>query len=238
MRENIIFLESVGSTNDFLRERAVEGAPDGTVVVAFEQLAGKGRQGHSFVSNPGGVYLSLLIRPGEGDPLPDLMTVTAKVGVCVCSALKEAFQLDAGIKWVNDVYYHEKKICGILVEGAPFVDGRIPYMIVGLGTNLNQESFPSELSGIATSLKIEHHRDFSKTDFVESLISNLYHLRKNLASPDYLQEYRRLCLTVGREVTYTKNGILHHSLAVGIDDSFGLITEEETLRSGEVSVRF
>ena len=238
MRENVIFLESVGSTNDFLREKAEEGAPDGTVVVAFEQLAGKGRQGHSFSSRPGGVYLSMLIRPNNEDALPDLMTVTAKTGVCVCHALWDAFGIEAGIKWVNDVFYHGKKICGILVEGAPFVDGRIPYLIVGIGTNLNQESFSPELSDIATSLKIEHHRDFSKTDFVESLISKLDHLRKNLTSPGYLEEYRKLCLTVGREVTYTKDGNVHHCKATGIDDAFGLITEEETLRSGEVSVRF
>ena len=236
MRENMIMLESVDSTNEYLKRLAHDGAEDGTVVGAFEQTAGKGRQHHTFQSNKGGIYLSMFVKCDDLS-INDIMTVTAKTGVCVCLALQDAFGLHAGIKWVNDVIYHEKKICGILVEGSPVVGNTIPGLIIGIGVNLNQESFSPELADIATSLKIEHGREFSIPDFVDALVSRLDELRADLTSKAYLEKYRELCVTVGQEVSYTIDQVPHSCRALGIDASFGLITEDGVLKSGEVSVR-
>ncbi len=236
MRENFIMLESIDSTNEYLKRLAREGAEDGTVAAALEQTAGKGRQNHSFQSNPGGIYLSMLVKCSDLS-INDIMTVTAKTGVCVCKALHDAFGIEAGIKWVNDVIYHNKKICGILVEASPVVNNIIPGVIIGIGVNLNQESFSSDIADIATSLKIEHGRDFSIPEFVDALVMRLDELRADIASQTYLEEYRRLCITVGREITFTKDQIPHKCKALGIDDQFGLITEDGILKSGEVSVR-
>ena len=85
---------------------------------------------------------------------------------------------------------------------------------------------------------IEHGRDFSIPDFVDALVRRLDELRADITSQTYLEEYRRLYITVGREITYTKDQILHKCKALGIDEKFGLITEDGVLKSGEVSVLF
>ncbi len=236
MRENILILDTVDSTNDYLKKEAEKGAPDGTVVIAREQTSGKGRKSHSFVSSSGGIYYSLLIRP-EGYSPADILTLTPKAGVCVCHALRSAFGIRAGIKWVNDIFYHNKKICGILAEGGAMGSADIPWVVIGIGVNLNQTVFPTELSGIATSLKLETGKDYSFDIFAEELTRHLDLMREDPFSASYLEEYRKLCITVGRDITFVKDGVPHISHASGIDDAFGLITGEGILRSGEVSVR-
>ncbi len=236
MRDNVLILETVDSTNDYLKREAEKGAPDGTVVIAREQTSGKGRKSHSFVSTQGGIYYSLLIRP-EGYTPADILSVTPKAGVCVCHALRTAFGIQAGIKWVNDIFYHDKKICGILAEGGAMSRDNIPWVIIGIGVNLNQASFPPELSGIATSLRLETGKNYSFDIFAEELTRHLDQMRSDPFSASYLEDYRRLCVTVGRDISFQKDGVTHISHALGIDDAFGLITQDGVLRSGEVSVR-
>ena len=126
---------------------ALDGAPHGTVVLAEQQTAGRGRMGRTFVSPPGsGIYLSILIRP-ETD-LAGAVPVTSAAAVAVCEAVRELTGRDAGIKWVNDIYIGEKKICDILTEAAASMEaGGLYSVVIGIGVNFraDPEAFPEEV---------------------------------------------------------------------------------------------
>lgn len=112
--EKLIVLSEVDSTNNYLKTLAANGAPDGTAVLSLKQTAGRGRRGRSFLSEPGGLYLSFLMRRQE--PAEALLHLTALAGLCVCTAVKQVTGMQAGIKWPNDPVLNGKKLCGILTE--------------------------------------------------------------------------------------------------------------------------
>ena len=128
--------QTVSSTNTLLRQRAEEGAPEGLVLAAVEQTAGKGRQGHSFFSPPDtGLYLSLLLRPKLS--AQDALLLTTCAAAAVALAIEACAGVEAQIKWVNDVFCRGKKVCGILTEAALDLEsGGLQYAIVGMGVNL------------------------------------------------------------------------------------------------------
>ncbi len=151
--EKLIVLSEVDSTNNYLKTLAANGAPDGTAVLSLKQTAGRGRRGRSFLSEPGGLYLSFLMRPHE--PAEALLHLTALAGLCVCEAVRQVTGMQAGIKWPNDPVLNGKKLCGILTELSVSLETQEPeYVVIGIGVNCNQKSFPEELS-MATSLRIE-----------------------------------------------------------------------------------
>lgn len=149
----IVILEETRSTNDDVRRLAAEGAPEGTVVIAGRQLAGRGRLGRSWVSPDRlGLYLSLLLRPE--DPLERIGRYPIACAVAVCAACRELAGESVHLKWPNDVLAHEAKLAGILSElrqGPSGVD-----LVVGIGINCNQTpgDFPAGLRDAATSLRI------------------------------------------------------------------------------------
>ena len=106
--------EEIDSTNMAAKRLGLAGAPSGTLVVAGRQKQGRGRLGRTFVSPPGGVYLSLLLRPAVA--APDALTATGAAAVAVCRAVEELTRCSLAIKWVNDLFYGGKKVCGILTE--------------------------------------------------------------------------------------------------------------------------
>jgi len=144
--------EAVGSTNDVAAQRARAGAPEGTVVVAGAQTAGRGRQGHRWHSPPGrALYLSALLRPRGWRP-QDVPPITLAAGVAVCDALN-AFGAGASIKWPNDVLAGARKVAGILTEMSS--NGSVvQHVVLGIGVNVlsAREDFPDELREIAGSL--------------------------------------------------------------------------------------
>ena len=145
-------LPSVDSTNTWVRDRAALGAPEGCVVMAGEQTAGRGRRGRTFYSpKDTGVYMSLLLRPEFPAECAPRITIAAALGVC--RALR-TFGADAAIKWPNDVYAGGKKLSGILSELGTQGGGR-PYIVCGIGINVGQRAFPGELAETATSLLLE-----------------------------------------------------------------------------------
>lgn len=127
-------------------------APEFTCVVAAEQTAGRGRYARQWHSTPGdGLYLSVLLRPASSAQLPLLSLMAA---VVVAETLLARGVAGVDIKWPNDVLVNERKLCGILVEAAS-VGREAPRIILGIGVNLNHQSFPPELKATATSLQIE-----------------------------------------------------------------------------------
>ena len=146
--------DTLESTNRTAKLLALEGAAHGTLVLAGGQTAGRGRLGRSFASPAGkGVYCSVVLRP----PLPAANAQTATIGaaVAVCRAVQMLCGLELAIKWVNDLYYKGKKVCGILTEaGTDLESGQLEWLVVGIGLNLTAtaEDFPPELAAKAGSL--------------------------------------------------------------------------------------
>jgi len=167
------------STNTLLLEAAANGAPEGTVYLADAQTQGRGRGGHTWHSSPGdGLYLSVLAMPRL--PLREALWISLATGLAVQSAIKTATGLDADIRWPNDLLLPQpsgpgKKLGGILVEAAvhPGEDAMLRYAVIGVGLNINHESFPPELSPIATSLRIATGETHSRNALMIAILRAL-----------------------------------------------------------------
>ena len=225
---------------------AADGAPSGTVVTADCQTAGKGRLGRSFSSPAGkGIYLSYLMHPDVSAEL--ISTVTCWAAVAAVNAIRSVCGATPSIKWVNDLQLNGKKICGILTE----MTGNS--VIIGIGINVNDspEDLPEQIRSIASSIReqMQLNEDLPRQDIIDALIEELNKIERTFpdAHKEYLNAYRRLCSTVGLDVSVVSahnhtSEIPRLGRAVGIDDDFSLRVlfedgHEESLSSGEVSVR-
>ncbi len=245
---NLVCLSTVDSTNNECRRLAAGGAPDGTAVLAETQTGGKGRGGRSFASPPGGLYLSILLRP---DIAPgEAVNMTAWVAVAVCRAVEAACGVSCAIKWTNDIILNGKKLCGILTEmGMVGETGGLDYVVTGMGINLHASLTQSspELASKAVSLEEVLGAPPRRDALIAALLSALDDLRRGFphTSAEYLEEYRRRCVTVGNEVAVLRSGQEPRTgIAVGIDDRFRLLVDfsssgggTEAIEAGEVSVR-
>ncbi|MBR6533303.1 MAG: biotin--[Clostridia bacterium] len=240
MNFEIINLESVSSTNDYLKQLAKGGAKENTVVIANNQTNGKGTKGRSFVSQNGGVYLSVLVKPKlQGF---DATLITSATAVAVSDAINEISGKDAQIKWVNDVYLDNKKVSGILCESV-IINGEIAFIIVGIGVNLfkPENDFPPEIKDIATYV-LELENPEIKEKFIEILINNFFKYFEDLENKSFLQKYRDKNLVTGREITVISSTGERKGRALLIDDNCRLLVEYpdktlEYLSSGEVSIK-
>ena len=145
----IILLDEIDSTNNFLKQKAESGEKSGTVIIAKRQTGGKGRLGRSFFSPQGGMYLSILLRPQIS--AEKSLFITTAAAVAVCRAIEKVSNKKSGIKWVNDVFIDNKKVCGILTEASlDFETGGLYYAVVGIGVNLYypKNSFPNDIKSI------------------------------------------------------------------------------------------
>ena len=239
-------LDTIDSTNSYAKRIAMTGAPEGTVVIANDQTAGRGRMGRQFQSpRDKGIYLSVLLRP-EMEP-QRLMPVTAMAGVAVCDAVEKVCGVRPGLKWPNDPVIGNRKLCGILTEmSLEGETGRVQYLVLGIGINVGQEAedFSPEVAAIATSLSAYLGRPVSRPELAAALIHELERLYETLKAgdlSDYLNAYRRDCVNLGKTVQLLGEE-REVVTAVDIDGEFGLVVRtgvggEKTVRSGEVSVR-
>ena len=161
----------IDSTNSVAMKLGEQGEPHGAVVIAEEQTAGRGRAGHSWHSEKtNGIYMTVLLRPPIAPQQAPLLTMAA--GLAVREAILEQTGLAPDLRWPNDLLFGNKKFCGILTEMNAEQD-RIHFVAVGIGVNVNHERVPQELSGIATSLKIETGRAQSRVELVARLLRHL-----------------------------------------------------------------
>lgn len=178
----IRYFDETDSTNLQAKAMAAAGAPEGTLIIAEEQTAGRGRRGRNWFSPPGaGIYMSLIIRPAilpQEAPRFALLTAAA-----VAEAVKEITLLEARIKWPNDILVGGRKLGGILTEVSMDMD-RVEYMIVGLGLNVNmaREAFPPDLKEIGTSIRAEANRSFPRVPLVRRILERF---------EETYEEYRR-----------------------------------------------
>ena len=186
----VLYYETLNSTNTHCHELALAGAPSGTVVIAGAQSAGRGRRGRSFQSLPGkGLYLSVLLRP-QAVSIQELSRLTPWTAVAVCRTLEELTGLSPSIKWVNDVLLEGKKLCGILTELSYAEAGVLDYAVVGVGIDLAQtpEDFGPELSTIATSLGQHMASPPSASQTAQALLGQLDRMWQEF--PSAQAEYR------------------------------------------------
>lgn len=180
---NLQHLASVGSTNVLALEAAQSGAAHGNVWVADEQTAGRGRSDHSWHSPAGdGLYVSVLLRPRMA--LVDALWLSLASALAVQAAIATVTSLAPDIRWPNDILIGSRKCGGILVETSsvasqPDAPAMLRYAVVGVGVNVNQQSFPAELEAIATSLRRESGRTWAREPI---LIEFLKALNKESAS--------------------------------------------------------
>ncbi len=210
-----------------------------TVFIARRQTAGRGRLGRSFISEEGGLYMSYLSYPAL--PAEDTIKLTAYAAVALCDTVREFCGAEPGIKWVNDCFIGEKKLAGILTEGAFSNDGsRLEYTVVGIGVNLSRVDF-GDLSDIATDLETECGRVIDISDFAVSLAEKLSGFESS--DPDvYMKRYSELSVLTGRRVKVITPTEFYFAkvLGVNLDGSLSITTDNGdslNLISGDVSVR-
>ena len=241
----ILRLESVDSTNSLVKRLAAQGAREGLVAISEEQTAGRGRRGRSFQSDRGqGLYLSVLVRP-EGGP-EQAVELTAWTAVAVCDGIQAACGVRPRIKWINDLVLGEKKLCGILTELCVAQDGSPAGVVIGVGINIGQkeEDFAPELRTIATSLSQQLGYPVDRERVAQEVIGALDRMYSCFphAKQKYLEQYRKDCLTTGKQVQLITPTAVREAFADSIDDAFRLrVTlpdgNTETVAAGEVSVR-
>ena len=233
-----------GSTNTEAMQAAAEGAPEGSVFLAEEQLAGRGRganQWHSARST--GIYCSVVLRP----PLPpaDALILSLATGLAVRSAVAEIFPgVRPDLKWPNDVLLGSRKFCGILTEMNSEAT-RVRHLVVGVGINVNQTKFPAELREIATSLKAETGTEWSRVELCAGLLKSLDREYRNVlenagARESILRRFEANSSSArGRQVRVEENGGIE-GVTEGLDPrGFLLVRTAEglnTVLSGTVKV--
>ncbi len=234
----------VGSSNDVAKLAAAAGAPEGYAVVAVSQSAGRGRLGRRFHSPEGtGLYISLVLRPGTR--LPDPWVATVAAAVAMSEAISGCFNIETSIKWVNDLYLGERKVCGILTESAAGPRGPL-YVVPGTGVNLEppKDGFPGELQELAGALfppggMPEGGREMLAREYLR----RLQEIYLSLPGGDLLERYRRRSMLTGRRVLVPgAQGGVRPATVLGIAEDFGLMVRYddgsgETLTTGEVSVQ-
>ena len=239
-----VYFDATDSTNVQAKRLAEAHAPHGTLVVSDRQDGGKGRRGRSWASPSGvGIWMSLILRPEIAPSSASMLTLAA--ALAVREGIQEETGLSPLIKWPNDLVLNGKKICGILTEMSTELM-EIQYVITGIGINVNQREFPSEIRDTATSLSLEAERCFRRSSLIAAILKAF---EKDYAAflktgdlSLLLEEYNACLVNRGKEVCILDPSGEYRAVAEGIDESGSLLvtlpdgTRREII-SGEVSVR-
>ena len=226
---DIYLFDAIDSTNDYALKLAKEGAKEGTVVLSESQSKGKGRLGRSWFSPSGAnIYLSIILRPQM--PTSQIPLLTFAAAIAVAKAIRNAANLDADIKWPNDILIRGKKVAGILSEMGAEKD-KVNFAIVGIGINVNldKKDIPLELIDKATSIKIESNSLIDRTNLICRIIENLeewYNLFERKGINDIIKEWKRLAITIGRDVKVQSGNSFVEGRAVDIDENGALLIKD------------
>lgn len=236
--------KTIDSTNVELKRRALEGACHGTTILSEEQTKGKGRLGRSFYSPAdSGIYLSILLRPDlDGS---DAILITTAASVAVCRAIKRVLDINPQIKWVNDVYLGDRKVCGILTEAvSDFEIGKIDSVVVGIGINYRTCDFPEDIADragcITTKSSVPRNR------LVAAVLEEFWKIFDRLTEREFMNDYRELSNVIGKEVRFLERDVWFEAVAKDIDENGGLVVEymndegkpvTRTLHTGEITLR-
>ena len=238
---DVLVKEETVSTNTDGRELVKSGISRPSLIVADCQSGGRGRQGKSFLSPSGGLYMTLVLPTDLS--IERAMGATSCAAIAVCRGIEQVSGIDCGIKWINDIYVNGKKLCGILTESInDYENMTSKYLILGVGINVSSTPIITDSSVSAISLA-ELGYDISREVLCGAVTEELINAyRSGFNFADYAEEYRKKSILLGREISFFSNGLTKRGIAQCINDRGALVVlcgnEEITLDSGEVSVRY
>ena len=243
MGRDILYFEELDSTNTYAKGLALTDMPEGTVVIADCQTAGRGRMNRSFQSPKGkGLYLTVLLRPQL--PPEHLAQVTALAGIAVCGAVERVCGVRPGLKWPNDPVLNGKKICGILTELVTDGKGGL-CLIVGIGINFRSapESYPADVLERLTWIYDKEEPGISRNQLAAAVMDEMLRLADYLEDRSFLDYYREHAIMLDRDVRCIRGNETWEAHTVDIDRDGGLIIRLadgtlQTLSSGEISIRW
>ncbi len=240
----ILYFDSIDSTNTKAQELAENGYPSGTLVVADKQIAGKGRRGRNWESPSGcGIFMTLMLKPDINPNNASMLTLVS--ALAVAKALADITGKDAKIKWPNDIVIDGRKVCGILTEMSAQFD-YINNIVIGIGINVNNSSFPEEISATASSLRLlSGGKKYRRAEIIEKIMEyfekyySIFLETEDLSA--LVNEYDAMLVNMKRQVKVLDPKEPFEGTAMGITKTGELIVDtwesRKLVSSGEVSVR-
>ncbi len=242
--KKLYYFETIDSTNEYLKHLPEEETVHGTVCIGDHQSAGKGRLGRTWLSPRGSsIYISYLLKPDIEPANASMLTIVAALSVA--KAINKVTGLDTSIKWPNDIVVNSKKVCGILTEMTADMD-RIERVIIGIGINVNMESFDDSIKDMATSLRIESGMVVKRADIIINMLKTFEEYYSMFVKTEdlslLLDDYNSILVNRGKEVRIIERDKEWAATAVSMNKLGELIVndnegKEVNIRSGEVSVR-
>lgn len=236
--------KSIPSTNIAIKEAAQQGEAEGLVIIAKEQTKGRGRFGRDFFSPAdSGIYLSVLLRPKL--KIEQAVLLTTAAAVAVVKAIKQVTGQQPSIKWVNDIFLNNKKVCGILTEAAvDFESGVLQYAALGIGLNIfKPKSGFGQIQDIADSVfNTSNINEEIKSKLTAGILNEFFKIYNKLPNRKFLKDYKANCFILGKEITVLSSNKKYTATAVDINENANLIVKLpdgslKTLSSGEISVK-
>jgi len=240
--ENIHIYDCLESTNKTAKEPEFSGAGHGTVIIAETQTAGRGRYGKSFHSPPGcGLYITFILNP-EVLTFSTPTLITSFAAVTVCETIEALCEKSPKIKWVNDIFLNNKKVCGILTESVNTLDNT-QHTILGIGINITApaEGFPPELQSTAGSLFGTSKPTVTKNHFTAELINRILFSEDLYNEKKMLNKYKERMFLLGKSLLVKEPDASYEAVAIDIDEFGRLVVKNPEneimhLSSGEISI--
>lgn len=238
----INIFDEVTSTNTLLKEQG-KNKSEWCTYIASSQTGGKGRLGRSFYSpQSSGVYFSILLKPDL--EIQKAILITTAASVAVTRTLENLGCENSQIKWVNDIFVNNKKVCGILTESVINTETKkLDFAVLGVGINLvkPEADFPEEIKNIAGAV-FESETEGLKECFVAEFLNEFYKIYKDLSTASFMSEYREKCFFLGEEITVIQSETKRKATAISVDENARLEVEYENgerefLGSGEISIK-
>lgn len=239
---DVNIFDEVTSTNTLLKEEG-NNKNEWCIFIASSQTGGKGRLGRSFYSpQSSGVYFSILLKPDL--EIQKAILITTAASVAVTRTLEILGSPNAQIKWVNDIFVDNKKVCGILTESVINTETKkLDFAVLGVGINLvkPEEGFPKEIKNIAGAV-FQNETENLKERFVAEFLNEFYCIYKELNEKSFMNEYREKCFFLGEEITVIQGDSKRKATAISVDENARLEVENENgerefLSSGEISIK-
>ena len=237
----IYSFDTIDSTNNCAKAVAGCGASEGTVVIAEQQTAGKGRLGRLWEANPNeNLMFSLVLRPKASTDALNLLPLY--VAVAVSGAIERATGLKVECKWPNDILYKGKKLAGILIEGS-IKQNMVDYVVIGVGINVNQAKFDGELSTKASSLRLEADKEIDRVSLFKEILKGLeddYRGFQNSGFHSVVPQWIARSTMINRPISVSQQGNIISGVVKGLSADGGLVLQtngtEQTVFAGDVTV--
>lgn len=241
---DIILYDVASSSNTLAKELAKNGKKEGTVVIVKSQTKGRGRLGRSFISNSeNGLYMSIILRPQI--PADKCIDITVLAATAVLEAIESTSNIAPQIKWVNDIYIKDKKVCGILTESSyNYEANNLDFVVCGIGVNITppKDGFDQEIKDIAGAIFENEAPNEYKSILCAKIIDNLLKYYKELDKKAYLHTYKEKSNIIGKSVDVYNGNEIVRGVAIDINDKAELVVKKKNgdicvFNSGEARVR-